>query len=164
MNTEAPQKIFIAEQDTALFQCPKCNISKEANVSKFKKMETSVTLKVKCPCGYTYPVTLERRKYYRKETKFPGKFNFSPLSGADQSGRMTVMDISKGGLKLKVASLPRFKKEDIIEVEFSLDNKNKTLIKKQVTVRNIRGDIVNVEFCSFDTNDSGDKAIGFYLY
>ena len=164
MNTETLQKIFIAEQDTALFQCPKCKVSKEANVSKFKKMETSVTLKVKCPCGNTYPVTLERRKYYRKETKFPGKFSFSPLSGADQSGRMTVMDISKGGLKLKVATLPRFKKEDILEEEFKLDNKNNTLINKQVTVRNIKGDIINVEFCSFDTNDSGDKAIGFYLY
>ena len=164
MNAEAPQKIFIAEQDIVSVQCPKCKMSKEANVSKFKKMETSVTLKVKCPCGNTFPVTLERRKYYRKETKFTGKFTFAPLSGADQTGLVTVMDISKGGLKLKITSAPRFKKDDILEVKFKLDNKNQTEIKKQVYVRNIKGDIVNVEFCSFDTNDSGDKAIGFYLY
>jgi len=164
MNTEEPQKIFISDQDTASFQCPKCKKGKEADVSKYKKIETAVTLKVKCSCGNKFSVTLERRKYYRKETKFPGKFIFSPLAGADQAGQMTVLDISKGGLKLKIASSPRFKKEDILEVEFKLDNKNNTLIKKQVQVKNISGNIVNVEFCAYDTNDAGDKAIGFYLY
>lgn len=164
MNDETPQKIFIADQDIATFQCPKCKMAKEANVSKFKKMATAVTLNVKCPCGNTFPVTLERRKYYRKQAKFSGKFHFAPLAGADQTGHMTVLDISKGGLKIKIGSPPRFKKDDILEVQFHLDNKNQTEIRKQVYVKNIMGDIVNVEFCAFDTNDSGDKAIGFYLY
>ena len=89
---------------------------------------------------------------------------FSPLAGEDQKGTMTVLDISKGGLKFKLSSAPLFKKGDILEVEFNLDNKNRTLIRKQVFVRNVKDSIVNVEYCSFDTSDSGDKAIGFYLY
>ena len=164
MSTETPQKIFLTDQDTASFQCPKCNASKEANVSKYKKMSTSVTLKVKCPCGNEYSVTLERRKYYRKETKFPGKFIFASLFGDDQKGPMTVLDISKGGLKFKTLSTPIFQKDDIVEVEFNLDNKNRTPIKKQVHVRNIKDNFVNAEFCSFDISDPGDKALGFYLY
>lgn len=164
MSSEAPQKIYLSDQDTASFQCPKCNASKDANVSKYKKMSTSVTLKVKCPCGNEYSVTLERRKHYRKETRLPGKFTFSDLFGDDQKGPMTVMDISKGGLKLKTISAPIFQKDDIIEVEFNLENNNRTLIKKQVFVRNIKDNFVNVEFCAFDTNDSGDKALGFFLY
>lgn len=164
MSTETAQRINISDKDTAIFQCPKCNISKEANVSKYKKIKTSVTLKVKCPCGYAYSVTLERRKFYRKETKFEGKFNFSPLVGEDQKGLMTVLDISKGGLKFKMSSTPLFQKDDILEVEFKLDNKNNTLVRKQVYVRNVKDKYVNVEFCAFNTNDAGDKAIELYLY
>jgi hypothetical protein len=164
VSTETPQKIYLSDQDTAFFQCPKCHVSKEANVSKYKTMATSVTLKVKCPCGNSYSVTLERRKFYRKATRFPGKFIFAPLAGDDQKGAMTVLDISKGGLKFKVTATPVFQKGDIIEVEFNLDNKNRTLIRKQVYVINIKDNFVNAEFCVFDTTDSGDKALGFYLY
>ena len=164
MSTETSQKIYLSELDTATFECPKCHASKKADVSKYKKITTAVTLKVKCPCGKEYSVTLERRKYYRKETKFPGKVIFNSLFGDDQNGPMTVLDISKGGLKIKMLSRPIFQKDDIIEVEFNLDNKNATLIKKQVYVRNIKDTFVNVEFCSFDPNDAGDKALGFYLY
>ena len=164
MNAATPQKIYLSDKDTASFQCPKCHANKEANVSKYKKITTAVTLKVKCPCGNVYSVTLERRKYYRKDTKFPGKFTFTPLLGDDQKGPMTVLDISKGGLKFKMLSTPLFKPDDIIEVEFNLDNKNRTLIRKQVYVRNIKDNFVNVEFCSFDPNVSEDKALGFYLY
>jgi len=138
MSTETPQKIFLTDQDTATFQCPKCKTSKEANVSKYKNMSTSVTLKVKCACGTSYSVTLERRRHYRKVTKFSGKFTFTSLFGEDQKGTMTVLDISKGGVKFKMLSTPVFKKDDILEVEFNLDNKNRTLIKKQVYVRNIK--------------------------
>ena len=49
MNAESSQKIYLTDQETASFQCPKCNASKEANVSKYKNVKTSVTLNVKCP-------------------------------------------------------------------------------------------------------------------
>ena len=164
MSTAIPQKIYLTESDKVTFECPKCHASKNADISKYKKMTSSVTLKVKCPCGNVYSVTLERRKHYRKETKFPGIFTFRPLVGNDQKGPMTVLDISKGGLKFKMLSTPIFIRGDIIEVEFNLDNKNRTQIKKQVYVRNIKDNFIHVEFCSFNTNDSGDKALGFYLY
>jgi c-di-GMP-binding flagellar brake protein YcgR len=164
MGTDTPQKIFLSDKDTASFECPKCSVSKEADVSKFKKTAAPVTLKIKCPCGNEYSVTLERRKYYRKSTKIPGKFNFSPLIGEDQEGSMTVMDISRGGLKFKIESAALFQRGDILEIEFNLDNKDKTLIKKQVYVRNVENNLVNVEFCAIDNNSMEDKAIGIYLY
>ncbi|MGD9159577.1 MAG: PilZ domain-containing protein [Desulfobacteraceae bacterium] len=164
MNIDTPQKIFLSGEDTASFKCPKCNVSKEADVSKYKNIAAPVTLKIKCPCGNEYSVILERRKYYRKKIKITGKFTFSPLIGDDQKGPMTVVDISKGGLKFQIASAALFQKGDILEVEFNLDNKSRTLIRKQVYVRNVKDNFVNVEFCAFDTNDTEDKAIGVYLY
>ena len=165
MTSEKPQRVFLSEDSNiAFFQCPNCNVTKEADVSKYKKITTSVTLKVKCPCGHAYSVMLERRKYFRKSVNFLGKFWFSPLDGPSQRGVMNVMDISKGGFKLKLATRPLFKKGDIIEVEFRLDNNTQTLINKQVAVRNVLNNIVNVEFCSFDANEGGDRAISFYLF
>lgn len=164
MSSETPQKVFISDQESVLFECPKCNVSKEADVTKFKKIETSVTLKVKCPCGNEYSVTLERRKHYRKNTEISGKFSFLPLVGEDQKGTMIILDISKGGLRFRMTTLPLFKKGDLLEIEFNLDNKTNTFIRKQVSVRNIKDKIVNVEFCSFNSSENGDKAIGFYLY
>lgn len=164
MSADTPQKILLSGKDTASFKCPKCNVSKEADVTKYKDIETSVTLKIKCPCGNEYSVILERRKYYRKNTKIPGKFTFSPLIGDDQKGPMIVMDISKGGLKFKMQSAALFQKGDILEIEFILDNKKKTLIRKQVNVRNVKDGLVNVEFCAYNNNDTEDKAIGVYLY
>jgi hypothetical protein len=158
------QKIFLSDKNTALFECPKCHKSKEADVSKYKNLETSIKLKVKCRCGNVYDVILERRRQFRKGTHLPCKFHYTSLSGEEQNGVMTVLDISKGGFKLKMLIEPKFKKGDIIEVEFNLDNSSKTLIQKQVFVRNIKSTIVNVELCSFDPNDSGDKAIAFYLF
>ena len=164
MDSETIQKIYLSDQDTAQFECPKCHKTKEVNVSKYKKLEKSIKLNVKCPCGYAYTVSLERRKSYRKGTSFPGKFNFCSPAGSDQAGSMTVMDISKGGLRFKMRTAPIFVKGDLLEVEFCLDNSNRTPIKKQVFVKNISKNIVNVQFCSFDTNDSTDKTLGFYLY
>ncbi len=164
MENEVIQKIFLSDKNTALFECPKCRVSKEADVSKYKKLEVSIRLKVKCRCGNTYEVILERRKYFRKDTRLPGKFSYSSLFGEDQNGILTVLDISKGGLKFKMLTEPQFKKDEIIEVEFHLDNTSRTLIKKQVFVRNVKGTIVNVEYCSFDPSDSVDKAIAFYIF
>ncbi len=158
------QKIYLSDKNTAFFECPKCHVSKESDVSKYKNLETSIKLKVKCRCGNAYEVVLERRKQFRKETHLSGKFHYASLFGGEQNGVITVLDISKGGFKLKILVEPKFKKDEIIEVVFNLDNPGNTLIQKQVFVRNIKGQIVNVEFCSFDPNDSGDKAIAFYLF
>jgi hypothetical protein len=163
MENENLQKIFLSDKNTAFFECPKCHVSKEADVSKYKKLEVSIKLKIKCGCGNTYEVLLERRKYFRKDTMLPGKFTYRPLLGEDQAGILTILDISKGGLKFKMLTEPHFEKGEIIEVEFTLDNLNKTLIKKQVFVRNIKDNFVNVEYCSFDLNIPEDKAINLYV-
>jgi hypothetical protein len=163
MENKSTQKIYLSDKNSAFFTCPKCHVSRESDVSKYKNLETSIKLKVKCRCGNIYEVILERRKQFRKGTNLHGKFSYHPISGEDQHGIMTVMDISKGGLKFKMSLEPKFKKGDIIEVAFNLDNSNRTFIQKQAYVKNIKSTIVNVEFCSFDPNDSGDKAIAFYL-
>jgi hypothetical protein len=74
---------------------------------------------------------------------------------------MTVEDISSTGMKLKLNAPQGFTVGDHMEVDFSLDDKHRTLIKKRVIVRNIIGPFVGVEF---GPAEALDKALGFYLF
>lgn len=77
---------------------------------------------------------------------------------------MTVMDVSRAGLRIKVDVMPNFKIGTTFTVEFRLDDKSKTLIRKDVIVRNMSDYSICAEFCSIGLSDPYDKALGFYLF
>ena len=158
------QKIFLADNSTATLLCPECNQSKTADLSKYKDLNKSVRLNIKCPCGNSYSVVLERRRHYRKEVGLPGTYTFSPPERARQKGAVTVKDLSRSGLKLVFKTMPELELGSILDVEFRLDDKRKSLIRKKVVVRRLGGPSVGVEFESFDQSDPSDNALGFYLF
>jgi c-di-GMP-binding flagellar brake protein YcgR len=144
--------------------CPECNASKNTDVTEYKKLEKSVRLKVKCTCGNSYSVMLERRRSYRKETNLPGNYACRDSSGELEKGAMTVINISRGGVKFKTKVPPKFKVGATFDVTFQLDDKQKSIIRKEVVAANINDRFVGVEFCSVDPSDPSDKALGFYLF
>jgi hypothetical protein len=158
------QKIFVTDNNTAIFVCPECNMSKTADISRYKDLNKSIRLKIKCPCGNEYSVVLERRKQYRKQVNILGKYTSYPPYGKPQNGAVTVVDISRGGLGLKFRSMPAFEVGSTFVVEFYLDDRQKTFIKKEVVIRRLTGQFVGAEFCSVDTSDPSDRALGFYLF
>lgn len=158
------QTVFVADNNIATLVCPECNTSKNADVTKYKNLEKLVRLKIKCTCGSSYSVMLERRRHYRKKTDLPGTYVYTTAVGQQQKGPMTVTEISRGGLRLKVMVLPKFKVGATFHVEFHLDDKHQTLIKKKVTAKMLTDHFIGAEFCSIDSSDSSDKALGFYLF
>jgi hypothetical protein len=110
---------------------------------------------------------LERRKFYRKGTDLPGAYTYKKINfpgtytreSDDDRGLMTVTDISRSGLKIRVNVIRDFSPGDRLNVEFNLDDRGRSLIKKAVIVRNILGKSVGVEF---DTMGHFDK-LGAYL-
>jgi hypothetical protein len=158
------QKIYVTDNNTAIFVCPECNMSKAADVSRYKYINKSVRLKIKCRCGNSYSVVLERRRQYRKQVSIPGKYAFYPPHGKFQNGAVTVVDISRGGLGLKFRTMPAFEVGSTFVVEFYLDDRRKTFIKKEVVIRRMTEQFVGTEFCSVDPSDPSDKALGFYLF
>jgi len=158
------QTVFVADNNIATLVCPECNASKNTDVTKYKDLEKLVRLKIKCTCGSSYSVMLERRRYYRKETNLPGTYVYSSAGGQQQKGPMTVTEISRGGVRLKVMVLPKFEVGATFYVEFHLDDKQQSLIKKEVTARMLADRFVGAEFCSIDPSDPSDKALGFYLF
>jgi len=157
-------KAYINSDHTATFVCPECQKPRVKDVSKYIDRNELIKLKVKCDCGYQYLAYLEKRKKFRKQTHLDGKYQFTAQDPGNKTsevtGRMTVIDISSTGLRVKLPTPPRFSVGDTLRVEFQLDDVNHSLIKKEVIVVNIFGSNAGLEFAF---NPSFDTSLGFYL-
>jgi hypothetical protein len=155
------EKVYVTSKQMATFICPLCQKSKTVNVSKYASLDKMVKVKVTCPCGYGYTSILEKRKKYRKATNLPGSFVHLVEGRPTRGGLMKVKDLSTSGLKIHVNTEHHCAVGDIIQVEFSLDDSHRTLIRKKVIVRNIVGQTIGTEFAP---TEPIDKALGFYLF
>jgi len=155
------EKVYVTSKQMATFICPVCQKSKTVNVSKYASLDKIVKVKVTCPCGYGYTSILEKRKKYRKATNLPGSFVHLVEGRPARGGLMKVKDLSTSGLKIHVNTEHHCAVGDIIQVEFSLDDNHRTLIRKKVIVRNIVGQNIGTEFAP---TEPIDKALGFYLF
>ncbi|MBF0225066.1 MAG: PilZ domain-containing protein [Desulfobacterales bacterium] len=166
------ERVFITEDNMATFLCPQCGVSRTVDVSNYLDYEGAIKVKCTCKkCSNRYAVTLERRKYYRKETNLPGVFIIEPsLPGVayygknSEKGLIVVLDISLTGVRVKFSVRREFKVGEKVSVEFNLDDKNRTLIRKEAVVRRIIGESVGLEFTSRNPDDKYDKSIGFYMF
>jgi hypothetical protein len=157
-------KIFVNEENKALFNCPECGRTKTVDVSKYMTIDKFVRGKIKCSCEHVSSFELERRKQFRKSTNLQGRFEVLENDQAIDRGKMVVVDISVGGFGLKL-NVPRlFQVGDELSVEFRLDDKQRSLIRKKVVIQSIRDKDVGVKFVYLDDNDDSDQAIGFYLF
>ena len=145
----------------ATFVCPQCSRSKTVNVSKYAHLDKLIKVNVKCPCGHAYTSILEKRKQYRKETHLSGTYIHYLNGRPANRGLMTVKDISANGMKLKLNVELVCDIDDHLDVEFHLDDRYRTLIKKRVIVKNLSGSYIGVEF---GPTEVLDKALGFYLF
>ena len=153
-------KVFISSDNTATFVCPQCGNVTKTNVSKYAAIKQKVTVGCRCSCGNQFRVSLEKRRQYRKTTDLPGVFLFRQTSGEMDKGNMRVVDISSTGLKLKLNVARQFQEGDTLTVEFHLDDKRRTLMEKEVIIRNVHQNYVGTEFIQSQVDDPN---LGFYL-
>jgi hypothetical protein len=153
-----PQSVFVNSENKAIFTCPQCTKSKTIDVSKILFSTNTISLKIKCPCGNIFPVKIERRKFYRKETNLRGVFL---LENNSKEFPMTVNNISRSGIQIKSSKTENLKLDDQVLVQFRLDDKSRSLIKKKGTIRRIEGMNIGIEFSYIDEYD---KILGFYLF
>ena len=154
------EKLYNTGTNTAVVVCGACNRQHVVDISKYLDVPKEVKLKVKCKCGKTWSVTLEKRRYFRHGVKLPGKFTYKGTQRGIVEGNMQVVDISKRGMKVRLYEKLDFKAGDYLEVEFRLDNKPKTLVKRILKIKNIDGDYVGL---SYPEHKHEDPDVGFYL-
>ena len=154
------EKAFITSQQTAKFVCQKCQRSKIADVSKYTNLDKKITINVKCPCGHSFSTLFELRKQYRKEVNLPGSFVHFIDGKPVGKGLMTICDLSRTGMKLKVNFEYNFSVGDVLLNSFFLDNPQKTAINKKVIIKTINMPFIGTEF---PITEREDKELGFYL-
>lgn len=145
-------RIFVNAENMGTFICPSCKSVKTVNVLKYIKHKAKVKINCKCKCGYKYPAFLERRKYYRKSTNLKG--TYFTVRNKEKKEQMIVKDISRSGAGFETSVSPLCKVNEKICIEFILDNENKTLIKKEAVVVDVRGNNVGLKFLSLDHYDA----------
>jgi hypothetical protein len=154
------ERVYPTDSNQATFICPKCKKTKTVDVSKYVKKTTVVRVNSTCPCGHKWTSVLEKRKRYRKAANLPGTYQLVKAGESPNRRGMKVLDISGGGIKMKLNVPRNLEVGDPLNVEFHLDDKKQTLIKKGVTIRNTDGLYVGA---SFRSADAYDPVLGFYL-
>ena len=156
------EKVFISKDNTATLICPKCEQSKTQNVSGYLDANEAVRIKHRCSCGYLHTVLLERRERHRKMVNLSGEYDSSLSPDQSIKGAITVRNISRAGLSFQVNEDEKqdFVIGDRLFVEFHLDDEQKTLIRKEVIIKNIRGPYIGAEFSSVDLYD---RSLGLYM-
>lgn len=155
------KKVFINSENMATFVCPECQKTIIKDVAKYKDINRAVRVKCRCSCGHHYSVLLERRRFYRKEANLPGVVIFGPKNAR---GPMIVKDLSRSGLKFELRLRENLKVGDKLFVEFKLDNKQNSVIKKEVVIKSVAGFKVGAEFCSMAPSELSTQALNFYLF
>lgn len=157
------EKIFLNSDQTATFVCPKCQKTRLVDVSQYIAQKKMLRLKAKCTCGHTYKVFIDKRQKFRKETRLNGTYKYGPGDSISKeyTGEITVVNISLSGLQIKLQSMPRFTVDDILFVEFLLDDQKKSRIQEKVVVKNIKGLYAGLEYV---LHKSLNKELGFYLF
>ncbi len=157
------QKVFISSAGEATFVCPACARSRTVNTARHPTLSRAAKVRVKCPCGHQYPVSLERRRYFRKAVDLRGIF-FQTVNGRQvDSGPMVVLDLSRTGMRIRLNESRPLQIGDTLMVKFHLDDRQQSLVKKESIVRRIDGVDLGTEFIASDVTDASTRAIGFYL-
>ena len=154
------EKVYITNENKATFICPQCEKTKTVDVSRYAQMDQTVKVKSKCSCGHKWTAVLEKRKQYRKGANLSGIYKYVVDDREIDRGTMKIVDLSAGGVKLKLEVNRGFKVGDNLQIEFKLDDKNETLITKTVVIRNVSDSYYGA---AFKDSDTYDPVLGFYL-
>ena len=154
------EKVYITNTNMATFICPQCKKTRTVDVRKYANMEQTVKVKSKCSCGNNWISVLEKRKQYRKGANLTGIYKYIVDGKESDRGKMTIIDISAGGVKLKLDVDRKLKTGNLLELEFKLDDSKQTLMRKTVIIRNASSPYYGA---AFKDPASIDPVMGFYL-
>jgi hypothetical protein len=154
------EKVYITNTNMATFICPQCKKTLTVDVGKYAQIEQTVKVKSKCSCGNSWISILEKRKQYRKGVNLKGIYKHIVDGKEMDRGKMTITDISAGGVKLKLDVDRNIKTGQLLKLEFKLDDNKQTLMQKTVEIRNANNPYYGA---AFKDADAYDPVMGFYL-
>ncbi len=152
-------KTSVRSDNTAVINCPHC--CRQETVPVGSRKGSKSCLKIKCGCKNIFTVSLDFRKRARKRTNLRG--TYIKLSQKKNRSNIVVKNISVTGLEFSnLDVLHTFKIDDELTVEFNLDDEHRSLITKDVIVRDVRKKSIGCEFERFGEL-AFDGPLGHYI-
>lgn len=151
------KKVLVKKSDETIICCPLCQQVKNVSVGQYRKNRQR-DLRVKCSCGHLFCLCLEYRQQPRKHVKLLGKF--TNITRHRNSQAIIVGNISAGGIGFRPFGRHGVKKDDLLQVEFTLNDFKKTDIEAIAKVSVTTSDYVG---CKFNATENFKISLGFYL-
>ena len=148
-------KTFVPDDGLASITCPNCGITRQVPVADYCGKRNSI--RVRCRCKQTFKVELEFRQFHRKPTNLNGYYEVLSEKGG---GRAAIKDLSSNGMGFMVSGVHNVRVGQKIQVNFALDDKNNTPLKKLAVVRSVYQNRIG---CEFKKDQAFEKDLGFYL-
>lgn len=149
-------KAFVNVDGKTTLVCPECNTVKTVSVGQLRQRQHKV--KVRCPCSNIFKVNLDFRKCFRKPTSLEGMFDMVPP--AIGGGKVKVINLSLDGLCFEVTGYHRLDIGQKGNIDFTLDDRKGTRLKREFTIRMVSGNKIG---CEFKKSAAFEKELGFYL-
>ena len=133
-------------KDVMTFTCSRCSQTGSVNIQEYFHQNHSMEIEYQCECGHLFKTAVERRRHNRKAVKFSGWYNYSNEIQLEPGvvagkfvgkGKMTVVNLSVSGFKLKLKKKEDLKINDRLQVEFNLKDYQQTMIRETATIKNI---------------------------
>ncbi len=153
----ADVKTFVRTNNTATVICPACNTAKHISAEPYRQKKHAI--KVRCRCGEIFTLCLDFRRHYRKLTSLPGTYSII-TPGKAGGGVAHIRNISRGGIGFTISGRHHMEQGLWVVLEFQLNDKNQTTLRKDGIIRSIKGNYIG---CQFPDNDPMERALGFYL-
>jgi hypothetical protein len=154
------ERFYVKRDNTVEIKCPYCQTSKTVPVEKLKNPKEII--KVRCLCRKIFYVILEFRKMNRKETQLKGRYVNQSLD--NDKGGILVNNISMNGIGFYTVSSHKIEKDNILHVDFKIDDAQKTFISREVIVRRVaKGNNFDHVGAEYVNVDEYDKYLDFYL-
>jgi uncharacterized C2H2 Zn-finger protein len=150
-------KVHVRDNNTATLVCPACGAVKHFAADRYRHSRHVIS--VRCRCQNVFSLLLDFRRHYRKQTSLPGTYEILSEGGVG-GGIIHINDISRGGLGFTVSGLHRIESGQELQVEFQLNDKKKTVLKRRMLVKSV---LQNNIGCQFKDAAEMERALGFFL-
>lgn len=142
-HADRPNRVYLFSNSIGRITCGQCR--KAMNVHIHPQAGILNPQVITCPCGEVFHVGRQTRQYARKPTQLEGTFALE--RDDDIIGEMIVENISYDGIRLRVKSPGgNIYRDDVLLIQFSLDNIHKTIIREPIDVRYVQNNIIGAQF------------------
>jgi hypothetical protein len=149
------KKVFANAKGMIFLLCPFCGENSEKPAKQFPIHQQ---ISISCSCGKTYEFEIETRNEFRKQTTLGAIY--WKLDSPDKFQKATIADLSLNGFCLRTSGEHVLQSNDLIKVNFKLDDNRRTRIDREAIVCWIAGNNIG---CQFTATPPYDPKVGFYV-